>query len=137
MTDHSDPNSPDNGTESARLPRQSVFLSATLQQFGSKEASKHRVRDLSEGGMRIDKAAGLQVGATVLVSVGVLQAVDATVVWLRDGWAGLRFAALIDAEQARGKAAVTPKARSSSSEPLPDNSPTAGWIQDLNNPYRK
>ena len=75
-----------------REPRQSVFLSATLDRFGSADTTKHRVRDLSGQGMRIDQAGGLQVGATVLVTVGQLEAVGATIVWIKEGAAGVKFA---------------------------------------------
>lgn len=77
---------------SQREPRQSVFLSATLDRFGSADTTKHRVRDLSGQGMPIDQAGGLQVGATVLVTVGQLEAVDATIVWIKEGAAGVKFA---------------------------------------------
>lgn len=42
--------------------------------------------------MPIDQAGGLQVGATVLVTVGQLEAVDATIVWIKEGAAGVKFA---------------------------------------------
>jgi hypothetical protein len=77
---------------SQREPRQSAFLSATLDRFRSADTMKHRVRDLSGQGMRIDQAAGLQGGATVLVTVGQLEAVGATIVWIKEGAAGVKFA---------------------------------------------
>jgi hypothetical protein len=120
----------------ARAPRHSVFLSATVERFGGSAPSRHRVRDLSTGGVRIDQAANLQAGATVLVTVGALEAVGATVVWARDGVAGLEFARPIDPEAARAKAAVAPRPLS----PRPNEAgpvPTAGWVPNLRNPYRK
>ena len=76
----------------------------------------------------------LRPGATVLVSVGVLKAIGATVVWVKDDLAGLRFAETIDPDAARSKAIIAPP------KPRPalaiDRGATAGWIRDLNSPYR-
>ena len=86
--------------------------------------------------MRIDLAAGLQIGATVLVAVGQLEAVGATIVWVKEGYAGVQFAKAIDPDQARGKAAVRRTA-----DIVPNKQEqrgaTAGWVADLNSPYRK
>lgn len=119
-----------------RAPRDSVMLSAIIERFGGGAPTRHRVRDLSSGGVRIDQAAALPVGATVLVTVGALEAVGATVVWVRDGAAGLRFATPIDPADARAKAALAPRAKqepSAADRPVP----TAGWIPNLNSPYRR
>lgn len=121
-----------------RMPRQQVLLGAEICGFGGGQPTKHRIKDLSVSGARIDKADTLRPGATVLVSVGVLKAVGATVVWVKDGLAGLRFAETIDPDAARSKTIV-----SSASVPAPrkaiavDRGVSAGWIQDLNNPYRR
>ena len=125
------------GTQAERSPRQSVFLSATLERFGSNVSTRHRVRDLSQGGMRIDQATGLQVGATVLVTIGMLEAVAAAIMWVKDGWAGVKFAVAVDPDQARGKAAVTPKTVTATRRDAAATVPTAGWIGNLDSPYRK
>lgn len=91
-----------------RAPRESVLLSASILQFGKDATTKHRVRDLSVTGVRIDQAAALQAGATVLVSVGILEAIGATVVWVRDGLAGLKFAQMIDPDAARARVVLRP-----------------------------
>jgi hypothetical protein len=132
-----DPNVSDGSAErelDPRAPRDSVMLSALVERFGSGAPTRHRVRDLSSGGVRIDQAAALPVGATVLVTVGALEAVGATVAWVKDGAAGLKFATPIDPAEARAKAAVAPRPKQ---EPSPAGLrvPTAGWIRDLNNPY--
>ena len=88
------------------------------------------MRDLSSTGARVDRAGSLQVGSTVLVSVGVLDQVGATVVWVKGDSAGLKFAEPIDPEAARSKALVAPAQKREEGE-------GAGWIFDLNNPYRK
>src|SRR3569623_15002 len=46
-----------------RLPRASVMLSATVEYFGGGAPTRHRVRDLSPGGIRIDQEGGMRVGA--------------------------------------------------------------------------
>ncbi|WP_425275481.1 PilZ domain-containing protein [Sphingomonas faeni] len=83
MTEGPDRTEVDDHAPAQREPRQSVLLSATLECFGRPGATKHRVRDLSPQGMRIEQAAGLQVGATVLVAVGQLEAVGAAIVWIK------------------------------------------------------
>ena len=118
-----------------RMPRQQVLLGAEICGFGGGEPTKHRIKDLSVSGARVDKADTLRPGATVLVSVGVLKAVGATVIWVKDGLAGLRFAETIDPDAARSKALIAP------AKPRPavgaDRGASAGWVQDLNNPYRR
>jgi hypothetical protein len=118
-----------------RKPRQQVLLGAEICGFGGGAPTKHRIKDLSVSGARIDRAEGLKPGATVLVSVGVLKAVGATVIWVKDDLAGLRFAETIDPDAARSKALIAP------SKPRPtvpiDRGATAGWIQDLHSPYRR
>jgi hypothetical protein len=140
MTGQSAPH-PDSEVEPAeRTPRASVMLSAKLEHFGGGEPSTHRVRDLSKGGIRIDQAAELRQGATVLISVGSLEAIAATVVWVEGGSAGLAFAQQINPDAARKKGGVA----SSSVAPVHVRAtgsaapvPRAGWIGDLQNPYRR
>jgi hypothetical protein len=121
-----------------RPRRHSVMLSATIEQFGAPGVStKHRVRDLSAGGVRIDGAGDFRPGATVLVTVGALESVGATVVWVKDGWAGLKFAELVDPEQARAKAAIAPPRAGAPVRKSVITAPNAGWITDLDSPYRK
>jgi len=134
----SDPSEPDDASKAptARQTRASVMLSATVERFGSGAPSRHRVRDLSVGGIRIDQAAALQVGATVLISVGALQAIGATVVWIEKGSAGLRFLEPINPDDARAKAVITPRSTAAPHD-VRTEGPTAGWMPDLSNPYRK
>jgi hypothetical protein len=116
-----------------RQPRQNVLLGAEISGFGGGTPTKHRVRDLSRTGARVDRAGSLKVGSTVLVSVGVLDQVGATVVWVKGDSAGLKFAEPIDPEAARSKTLVP-----SAPKPIPvDGSAGAGWIFDLNDPHRK
>lgn len=118
-----------------RMPRQQVLLGAEICGFGGGAPTKHRVKDLSVAGAKVDRAGMLRPGATVLVSVGVLKAIGATVIWVKDDQAGLRFAETIDPDAARSKAIIAPP------KPRPttvvDRGATAGWIRDLNSPYRR
>jgi len=124
-----------------------VLLSAEISGFTGGAPTKHRIRDLSTTGARVDRAGALKVGATVLVSVGGLEHVGATVVWVRDDFAGLQFAEAIDPDAARSKAIITP-AHKPAPPPAPtpgdskpigggERRPGAGWIADLDSPYRK
>jgi hypothetical protein len=119
----------------ARAPRNSVFLSATVERFGGGAPTRHRVRDLSTGGVRLDQATMLQTGATVLVSVGALEAVAATIVWVKDGQAGIKFAEAIDPDAARARAAVAPRPAQQGAGSSAPGAPSVGWIPALKNPY--
>jgi transcriptional regulator GlxA family with amidase domain len=92
-----------------REPRQNVMLGAQICGFGARSRTQHRIRDLSRRGARIDQAGSLRVGATVLVSVGLLEEVGATVIWVEADLAGLRFADPIDPSLARSKTIRLPK----------------------------
>ena len=86
--------------EKRRAPRESVFLSAVVTAFGS-GITKHRVRNISASGVCIDQADGLKLGQTVAVALGILGDVGATVMWIDNGLAGLRFAQAIELTAAK------------------------------------
>ena len=116
------------------------MLVATLEHFGGVAPTRHRVRDISVGGVRIDSAGSLQSGASVLVSVGALEAVMATVKWVRLGFAGIAFAEEIELDDARKKAAIAPSMTASSITGAAlgtVKAPTAGWAAEMRSPYRK
>lgn len=118
-----------------RMPRQQVLLGAEICGFGGGVPTKHRIKDLSASGARVDRAGALKQGATVLVSVGVLKAVGATVIWVKDDLAGLRFADSIDPDAARSKAIVAPpKPRAAR---ILDPGVSAGWVEERDSPYRR
>ena len=73
-----------------RSPRTSVMLVAELKHFGLEEVTKHRVRDISARGARVDGASFLSIGEPVAVTVGDLHGVAAKVVWRSGQTAGLR-----------------------------------------------
>jgi len=122
-----------------RPARASTLLHATLEYLGGEVPTTHRVRDLSAGGVRIDRAEGLSQGSPVLVSIGAIKAIAATVMWVKDGFAGLGFEESIDPANARAKAFLPAvDAASLAKAPVAAKpAPSAGWIGDLRSPYRK
>jgi PilZ domain len=126
-----------------REPRQHVMLGARISGFGGGAPTQHRIRDLSSGGARVDQAGSLRVGATVLVSVGVLEEVGATVVWVEGDVAGLRFAQNIDPDAARSKTIVSTGASAAKGLEAAKSGQHGvqtlgtGWAANLANPYRK
>jgi hypothetical protein len=122
---------------SDRASRDSVMLTALVESFGDVSPSKHRVRNLSSGGARIDKAGDLRAGATVLVTVGALQAVGATVAWVKDDSAGLKFAKPVDPDTARAGALVAPRSLKDRPRDLLATPPTTGWMPNVIDPYRR
>lgn len=75
-----------------REQRESVFLSASVTRFGEPLPTRHRVRNLSINGACIDQAAMLRQRQTILIDVGVLAEVGATIMWVVGDLAGLKFA---------------------------------------------
>lgn len=131
---------------SGRTPREArhhVLLGARISGFGGSAPTLHRVRDLSTRGARVDNASALRVGSTVLVSVGVLEEVGATVVWVKNDIAGLRFAEVIDSNAARSKTIIAPSSRPEAGSDKPKREADgvapagAGWIAGLDSPYRR
>jgi hypothetical protein len=87
--------------EQARKKRESVFLTAHVRVFGGEEASTHRARNLSETSVCLDQAESLTAGQTVLIKIGLLDDVGASVIWSEKGLAGLRFAQPINPDAAK------------------------------------
>lgn len=110
-----------------RNVRHQVLLGAEISQFGGEPPTKHRIKDLSVSGARVDRATRLKPGSTVIVSVGILEAVGATVIWVKDGAAGLKFAEPIDLDEARSKAIIPPGSQLSlklrADDPRPPHGP--------------
>jgi len=136
MTGHIHEMPPSEANPFDRPHRQSVLLNAEIYRFGSAGSTRHRVRDLSSSGVRVDNAAGLRAGSTIAISVGMLEGFGATVVWVRDGCAGIAFAKSIDPDRARARAAVAPKATTRTLPTPSEALATAGCLGDLSDPYR-
>lgn len=84
-----------------RETRESVFLSALVTGFGQASPTTHRARNVSPNGVCVDGAATLKRGQTVVVDVGMLEAVGATVRWVDGALAGLKFAHPINIDAAK------------------------------------
>jgi hypothetical protein len=95
------------------------------------------VRDLSTRGARIDNAEKMRVGETFQISIGAAQAITATVKWVRLGAAGLTFEEAIDIDEARKRVAAPPKPEASPKLKVASSQPTAGWYNQLRDPYRR
>jgi hypothetical protein len=77
----------------------------------------------------------------------MLEEVGATVVWVKDDSAGLKFAEAIDPEAARSRTIVPPIQKPALTPDTVENRGNtvdrvgrrvgAGWIAELNDPYRK
>lgn len=63
----------------SREARESVFLTAVVTRFCQPKPTRHRVRNLSSRGACIDQAAMLRTGQTVVIDVGTLAEVGATI----------------------------------------------------------
>ena len=87
-----------------REARESVFLNAVVTQFGQPEPTRHRVRNLSSGGACIDQASMMRQRQTVLIDVGTLEEVGATIAWVMGDLAGLKFAHPIPIGSAKTRA---------------------------------
>lgn len=107
-----------------RATRQSVFLTATLTPAGMTEPSRYRVMNVSSSGMCIAKAGRLDRNSKVNVSVGAVKETG-KVVWVRGDLAGIRFDHPIDLQEARKRS------------PIVTVVPTAGWVAEVANAYRK
>lgn len=134
----------DEPSEYALLPtvreiRESVLLAAEVSRFGNSAVTKHRLRNLSPNGAKLDKADALRRGETILIEVGSLPAIGATVMWVDRGDAGVKFFEAIDPATARAKTIVktTPTRWAlAPSNPSPERkAELAGWLANLDHSY--
>lgn len=135
-----------NPAEPPRPKRQHVLLGAVISRPDGSNESRHRIKDLSTTGARVDHAGDLAPQSMVLISVGALQAIAATVIWVKGDVAGVEFATPIDPDAARSKSLVSSASPSAPGVKAPvfrpctapsHPQPTAGWMSDRENPYRK
>ncbi|MFG6282002.1 PilZ domain-containing protein [Sphingomonas sp. S6] len=108
--------------EPTREKRNSVIVRAIVMTADGRSRER-RVRNLSRHGACIEHDNDLSTGATVMLHMGSMPDLVATVRWVSDRLAGLSFNELIDLDEARKPRGV-------------GVTPRAGWIADLNNPYR-
>lgn len=124
------------GIMKPRGRRSSVMLSALIAAHKGAPATCHRVRNISEGGMRIDQTGDLQPGAAVLLTIGRLVEVAAIVVWTSPNAAGLAFASPINPLHARAKL-VPPAPVIQPGFAETRTTCKTGWFHSLQNPYRR
>ena len=103
--------------------RESVMMRASVWMPGARTPTDHRIRNLSPSGACIGDPAWLKRGDHIRVTVGHVHDVDATVMWVMDGLAGIRFDHPIDLAAAR-------RTRSAGVA-------QAGWMGDINDFYRR
>ena len=109
-----------------RPRRDSVILNARIETNDG--VVECRVRNLSETGACIDNKAALRPDDRVLVTMGTVHHVEATVRWAEGGRVGLYFeGAKIDIAAARRpRGTVAPASRN-----------VAGWLENMHSPYRR
>jgi len=113
----------DENDKAEREKRSAVIVRAVVTTPGHDDAER-RVRNLSRSGACIDHGGELATGMTVLLQMGTIVGLPASVMWVTDTLAGLQFAERIDLEEARkprGTGAV----------------PKAGWMADIQHAYRR
>jgi hypothetical protein len=110
------------GGTNPRETRSSVIIRAVVHLPGDKQAER-RIRNLSAKGGCMDHAADLAPGDDISLDMGALTGLDAKVMWVRDGVAGISFAAPIDLSAARKpRGTIVPI--------------TAGWLANVKDAYR-
>lgn len=119
-----------------RAPRLNVMLMASVEHARWAAPTRHRVRDLSTGGARIDNAEKMLAGETLQISIGAAQAITATIKWVRQGSAGLSFEEAINIDEARKNVAAQPKTIAAPKLRVASSVPTVGWFRELKDPYR-
>lgn len=132
--------------KSPRTQRHHVLLGAEIAYADGSTPTKHRIKDLSTTGALVDRAGELVPASLLLITVGRLEAIGATVIWVKDDVAGIQFIKPIDPDAARSKSlvsSVTPPTKGMArfvprtSAVDPGLALNAGWVSGLTNPYRK
>ena len=103
--------------------RESVMMRAQVWMPGARTPSEHRIRNLSISGACMSQPGWLQRGDAIRVTIGHVHDVDATVMWVAEGFAGIRFERPIDLAAAR-------RSRSAGVA-------QSGWMGEINDFYRR
>ena len=116
----SDPN-PDDAA-ATRAKRDSVFRSAQIVIDGVSRELACRVRNISDTGTCVDHKGELKQGMRVRIAIGKEAPVAGRVMWASDKLAGIAFAGAHGVPDA----------------PIADPlTPTAGWLAERPDPYRR
>lgn len=110
--------------EARRALRESVLLAADIAPMSDEPILQGRVRNVSATGALLELSAPLAVGTRVRLSFRGAQAVAATIMWAKNGRAGVAFDTPIDPALCRR----------SIKAPEPD--PSRDWVLCLREPYR-
>ncbi len=109
-----------------RSRRDSVILNARIET--ADQVIECRVRNLSQTGACIDNVGNFRAGDRVLVTMGMVHHVEASVRWANGGRAGLHFEGVeIDIAAARRPRGTVMAASRT----------VAGWLDNIHNPYRR
>jgi hypothetical protein len=103
--------------------RESVMMRAQVWMPGARTPTDHRIRNLSPSGACIGTPGWLKRGDPIRVTIGHVFDVDATVMWVAEGQAGIRFDRPIDMAAAR-------RSRSAGVAAV-------GWMGGMNDAYRR
>ena len=109
-----------------REARVSVIIRALIE--APNLSVDRRIRNLSRSGACCDNMGDLKAGMRVLVSMGALTQIHAEVMWANERLAGLRFDGLpVNLDAARKPRSAVP----------PVSAPGAGWLAQIDDPYRR
>jgi len=93
------------GVDTRHVPRDSLFLLASLRLDGDAAEHRVKVRNLSAGGMMAEGDVRVERGARVSVDLRNVGWVDGTVAWVQDKRFGIAFSEEIDASRVRAQVA--------------------------------
>lgn len=120
----------DTTPEAPRQKRSSVIVRAYLHVPGHPRPMLQRVRNLSLTGACVEHHGELKPGTSLFVDMGLLEGLEATVMWVTERLAGLQFARTVDLEAAR-------KPRSMPSADAPAPGVQVGWMDEIRHAYRR
>lgn len=104
-----------------REKRESVIIRAVATLPGGK-LREHRVRNLSPSGACIEHDGRLHKGAVLELTIGAVEEIEAQVMWVEAGLAGVQFDWPIDMTEAR--------------RPRGAGRAGAGWVGGMTDAYR-
>ena len=91
------------------VPRDSLFLLATLKIDGRPDVANVRVRNLSAGGLMAEYAQSVEVGTAICVELRGVGAVHGHVAWVAEGRVGVAFTRPINPILARKPVGAAPE----------------------------
>ena len=89
------------GVDTRHIPRDSLFLMATVRLAGDEAEHRVKVRNLSAGGMMAEGELRVERGARLAVELRNIGWVDGAVAWVQDKRFGIAFTDEIDPKVVR------------------------------------